>query len=1069
MNLPPAKSPSDQSLLKDYVERGSGDAFAILVRRYQGMVYEAIKTRAGDPDTVRDILQEVFLVLAIKAPVLLEHPAIPAWLVRTATLEVKKRNRSECNRHRRERRYEEAKSIRQNRFSEAEFRAVENALDELPRDYRVAIRLRYHQQKSFEEIAEILGRTPGATQRLISRAIEKLRDFLDQGDDDGGLRRGTAVITILSILGAMSLPTAKGAPLQPAGTGPATPPPRPRWMPTPTQWMIGCAASGIVALGLIWWATRPPTPPQLATVSTPLPTTRSASPPPPGDRPSATARGSTLSAEADFLIQRMLDIHLATDSFAVEEIRLRIFSLDPSQLAGMLDMLDHVNAEGRPMVLLREMMIRRLAQSDPRQATIRAHQTRNLQTAAVALRLWAARDPWNAVDWYLERRQAGEIWSPRLWRKYDGNLVGATWNALEESADYDGGPLPANPLRASYGEMEPNDLLASSLFEGLAGHGPDLIATAFQRLPPEDLPAAIQGVARYCWKHRSDERFMRLVAPARAHISDAQCIGLFARMLPAYLADFGNCFMAVAAMLRDHRVDQAASDEILATLAKRAGAYAWDDIHSWLSQRFDSLPADPLLGDILSAWAAHDPYATASWLQSRTDWPPAQQWAGTFVEHASNHGSGVPRETAESIASAISHPPASQQALECIRQGRFDLALPTPNPPVHITIRLPSGRRTVTAIHLPAPAQPFNLEAVLRFRERAIKSIQQSLENPEISRLDVTFSYANCERPGWLRSFWEKLLHPLAELPRQTTLPPPHSPAGLETPTTIPEMLNLIEQRLQLLSNPGFVALLERSHASGPLHPSRIELDRIILESTALRVWFAKDPAAALEWAANPSPEAVERVRMLRLYVIHAAAQSDFPSALRLARELPPLIGHSYDPLTFLAGAPMSTGSRRELVEFALSLPSAHRDAILAAIGRSILMRHGFPAARQFHEALPHPATEIHAMRLAIATQALERDAPTKAAWLLEHSTEPFLMVDFQVLVTRWLDADCPAFLDWVEDLPPGPIRSRALRHAAVAIATVEPTIARQWADLIDDPKLLQETLRVIDLQSHNR
>lgn len=58
-----------------------------------------------------------------------------------------------------------------------------NALDELPDDYREVIVLRELEGKSLSEVAEAMGRTPNAIQKLWARAVVELRTHLQPFSD----------------------------------------------------------------------------------------------------------------------------------------------------------------------------------------------------------------------------------------------------------------------------------------------------------------------------------------------------------------------------------------------------------------------------------------------------------------------------------------------------------------------------------------------------------------------------------------------------------------------------------------------------------------------------------------------------------------------------------------------------------------------------------------------------------------------------------------------------------------------------------------------------------------------
>jgi RNA polymerase sigma-70 factor (ECF subfamily) len=56
--------------------------------------------------------------------------------------------------------------------------ALRQALQRLPEDYRQVILFRYQEQRSFEEIGQLLQRTPNAARLLWLRAVERLKQEL---------------------------------------------------------------------------------------------------------------------------------------------------------------------------------------------------------------------------------------------------------------------------------------------------------------------------------------------------------------------------------------------------------------------------------------------------------------------------------------------------------------------------------------------------------------------------------------------------------------------------------------------------------------------------------------------------------------------------------------------------------------------------------------------------------------------------------------------------------------------------------------------------------------------------
>lgn len=60
-----------------------------------------------------------------------------------------------------------------------QFQAIERAMARLPDDYRQVIRLRYLEERSFEQIAETMQRSPNAVRKLWLRAVERLQQEME--------------------------------------------------------------------------------------------------------------------------------------------------------------------------------------------------------------------------------------------------------------------------------------------------------------------------------------------------------------------------------------------------------------------------------------------------------------------------------------------------------------------------------------------------------------------------------------------------------------------------------------------------------------------------------------------------------------------------------------------------------------------------------------------------------------------------------------------------------------------------------------------------------------------------
>ncbi len=92
----------DIALLREYVERGSEEAFAVLVARHVNKVYSIALRHTRNPHWAEEITQAVFVILARKSRDLGQGVILSGWLCRTARLAAVTLIRGEIRRARRE-------------------------------------------------------------------------------------------------------------------------------------------------------------------------------------------------------------------------------------------------------------------------------------------------------------------------------------------------------------------------------------------------------------------------------------------------------------------------------------------------------------------------------------------------------------------------------------------------------------------------------------------------------------------------------------------------------------------------------------------------------------------------------------------------------------------------------------------------------------------------------------------------------------------------------------------------------------------------------------------------------
>lgn len=171
---------TDQELLSDYATDRSEMAFSMLVRRHIDLVYSAALRLVRDAHLAEDVTQAVFSAAAREAAKLQHYTVFSAWLHRTTRNQATLVVRSEVRRRHRE---TAAASMNQ-ATSEDDIDwdqlapHLDEALDQLGKDDREALLLRFFERKTAREIGHRLGLGDEAAQKRVCRALDRLRALL---------------------------------------------------------------------------------------------------------------------------------------------------------------------------------------------------------------------------------------------------------------------------------------------------------------------------------------------------------------------------------------------------------------------------------------------------------------------------------------------------------------------------------------------------------------------------------------------------------------------------------------------------------------------------------------------------------------------------------------------------------------------------------------------------------------------------------------------------------------------------------------------------------------------------
>lgn len=182
----------DNELVKR-VARGDDEAFKLLFERHHRLAWSVIYRQLGSVAASEDLVQEAFLRVYRAAPKYEPSAKFSTWFYTVVT--------NLCLNYKRDRARDrlrlvggdeegESNALEQlaavepdeHGDDEAQKRtqAVQQAIAELPENQRMALILSRYEEKSYEEVAEILGVTVAAVKSLTSRARTTLKEKLQR-------------------------------------------------------------------------------------------------------------------------------------------------------------------------------------------------------------------------------------------------------------------------------------------------------------------------------------------------------------------------------------------------------------------------------------------------------------------------------------------------------------------------------------------------------------------------------------------------------------------------------------------------------------------------------------------------------------------------------------------------------------------------------------------------------------------------------------------------------------------------------------------------------------------------
>jgi len=170
---------------------GDGKAYDELTVMYKDIVFKIIHRMVHNQQEAEDLTQEAFIKAYNSITSFNEEYAFSTWLFKIATnncidyfrkRKLKTHSMDETIRYKDDEIHQEYADpdpdVEREIIADEKSRTIRKAIEELPDKYRIVIKMRHQEEKSYEEISELLDLPLGTVKARIFRAREMLNKAL---------------------------------------------------------------------------------------------------------------------------------------------------------------------------------------------------------------------------------------------------------------------------------------------------------------------------------------------------------------------------------------------------------------------------------------------------------------------------------------------------------------------------------------------------------------------------------------------------------------------------------------------------------------------------------------------------------------------------------------------------------------------------------------------------------------------------------------------------------------------------------------------------------------------------